>query len=84
MTEPVHDLTLLLNRWKSGDKAAESALIETLYPLLKRSARSALGKCAPGKLSLSATELVHETYLRLIQMARSCWDFAWRAVVLAL
>jgi RNA polymerase sigma factor (TIGR02999 family) len=64
---PSPDLTSLLNRWKSGDKAAESALMEILYPLLKRSARSALGKCAPGKLSLSATELVHETYLRLIQ-----------------
>lgn len=67
MTEPNLDLTLLLNRWKAGDKSAESALIEALYPILKRNARSALGKCVPGKLSLSATELVHETYLRLIQ-----------------
>ena len=67
MTEPNLDLTGLLNRWKSGDKSAESALVEALYPILKRSAHSALGKCAPGRLSLSATELVHETYLRLIQ-----------------
>ena len=67
MTEPSLDLTSLLNRWKSGDKSAESALIEALYPILKRSAHGALGKCAPGRLSLSATELVHETYLRLIQ-----------------
>lgn len=58
---------MLLNRWKAGDKSAESALIDSLYPILKRNARSALGKCAPGKLSLSATELVHETYLRLIK-----------------
>ena len=62
-----NDLTSLLDRWKAGDKAAERVLIETLYPILKRSARSALGKCAHGRLSLSATELVHETYLRLIQ-----------------
>jgi RNA polymerase sigma factor (TIGR02999 family) len=64
------DLTEQLKRWKAGDKAAESALIAALYPALKRSARSALGKCAPGKLSLSATELVHETYLRLLQQRK--------------
>jgi DNA-directed RNA polymerase specialized sigma24 family protein len=67
MTDLNIDLTDQLQRWKAGDKAAESALIEALYPILKRSARSALGKCAPGRLSLSATELVHETYLRLIR-----------------
>ncbi len=66
MRELKLDLTEQLKRWKAGDKAAESTLIEVLYPLLKRSALGALRKCAPGKLSLSATELVHETYLRLI------------------
>jgi RNA polymerase sigma factor (TIGR02999 family) len=70
MTDSNIDLTDQLQRWKAGDKAAESVLIDALYPILKRSARSALGKCAPGRLSLSATELVHETYLRLIQQRK--------------
>jgi RNA polymerase sigma factor (TIGR02999 family) len=60
------DITTLLTRWRNGDKAAENELMDALYPAMKLSALGALRSCIPGKLSLSATELVHETYLRLI------------------
>jgi RNA polymerase sigma factor (TIGR02999 family) len=75
------DLTEQLKRWKAGDKAAENILIEALYPQLKRSALGALSKCAPGRLSLSATELVHETYLRLVDQRN---DFENRAHFMAI
>jgi DNA-directed RNA polymerase specialized sigma24 family protein len=61
------DITALLARWRSGDKAAENELMEALHPAMKFAALGALRSCVPGKLSLSATELVHETYLRLIR-----------------
>jgi RNA polymerase sigma factor (TIGR02999 family) len=62
-----NDLTDLLIRWKAGDRAAQAQLIEALYPAMKMSAANALKRCTPGKISLSATDLVHECYLRLIQ-----------------
>jgi RNA polymerase sigma factor (TIGR02999 family) len=60
-------ITALINRWQGGDKAAEADLFDVLYPVLKRQALGALASCTPGKLSLSATELVHESYMRLIE-----------------
>lgn len=61
------NLTELISRWQRGDKTAEADLFDVLYPVLKRQALGALSSCAPGKLSVSATELVHESYLRLIE-----------------
>jgi RNA polymerase sigma factor (TIGR02999 family) len=60
------DITQLLNRWQAGDKAAEARIIEQLYPIMKRQALAALG-AQRGDISLSATDLVHESYLRLLQ-----------------
>ena len=75
------NLTALINRWQRGDKAAEADLFDVLYPVLKRQALGALSSCAPGKLSLSATELVHESYLRLLSQHQ---EFANRAHFLAI
>jgi RNA polymerase sigma factor (TIGR02999 family) len=60
-------ITDLLTSWRNGNAQAENQLMAALYPLLKRQAVSALSKCAPGKLSLSATDLLHESYFRLIE-----------------
>ncbi|TDR39467.1 RNA polymerase sigma factor (TIGR02999 family) [Tahibacter aquaticus] len=55
-------ITQLLTRWRAGDSAAESALVEAVYPLLQALARRSLRGAA---ITLSPTELVHESYLRL-------------------
>ncbi|MEO8673846.1 MAG: ECF-type sigma factor [Tahibacter sp.] len=66
------EITVLLNRWRNGDKAAESRLIELLYPALRQIAQRALRPSAH-QISLRATELVHEAYLRL-HGQRSQWS----------
>ena len=60
--EPVPDITALLARWREGDRAAEPELLRTIYPALRDIARARL---RGADLTLSATELAHETYLRL-------------------
>jgi RNA polymerase sigma factor (TIGR02999 family) len=58
------DITGLLQRWHDGDKAAESALVERLYPELVVIARTHL-RSSRQKMTLRATELVSELYIRL-------------------
>jgi RNA polymerase sigma factor (TIGR02999 family) len=59
------EITRLLVQWRNGDKQAESKLMEVLYPILRAKAQLEL-RCAAHLISLSATELAHEAYLRLI------------------
>jgi len=59
------EITVLLNRWRGGDKDAESTLIALLYPALRQIALRAL-RPSGHQISLRATELAHEAYLRLI------------------
>jgi RNA polymerase sigma factor (TIGR02999 family) len=56
------DITALLARWRSGDRIAESALLQRIYPTLRDIARNRL---RGESVTLSATEVAHETYLRL-------------------
>lgn len=56
---------MLLNRWRDGDKVAEASLIALLYPALRQIALRALRPSAH-QVSLRATELAHEAYLRLV------------------
>jgi RNA polymerase sigma factor (TIGR02999 family) len=58
------DVTGLLSRWRLGDRAAESDLVAYVYPILRAMAQKEL---ASGKLSLHATELAHEAYIRMVQ-----------------
>jgi len=62
MGNPEDDITALLARWRNDDRIAESELIRRIYPTLRDIARSRL---QGANLTLSATELAHETYLRL-------------------
>lgn len=48
-----------------GDKSAEAELFRQTYNRLKQIARSQLGSQPP--LTLTPTEVVHETYMRLMQ-----------------
>lgn len=60
------DITGLLARWRGGDKLAEAALIDRLYPELHAMAQQRL-RGPSLRLTLSATELVNELYLRLLE-----------------
>ncbi|UXI70458.1 ECF-type sigma factor [Tahibacter amnicola] len=59
------EITVLLDRARSGDGNAWDEVVEILYSDLKRIARGTLGS-APGN-TLGATGLVHECYERLVR-----------------
>jgi RNA polymerase sigma factor (TIGR02999 family) len=59
------DITGLLARWRAGDKSAETELLDVLYPYLRAMAQREL-RAANYRHSLRATELVNESYLRLV------------------
>ena len=63
------DVTALLLAWGAGDRAALDALVPVVYAALHAQAARALRREAAGH-TLSATALVHETYLRLVDQAR--------------
>lgn len=64
MTSTDADITILLERWRNGEKPAADALLQAVYPVLRDIARSRLLR-TPGDFTLSATELANETYARL-------------------
>jgi RNA polymerase sigma factor (TIGR02999 family) len=64
MSDASDDITTLLKRWRDGDSGAESSLIDRVYPALREIARQRLRPS--GSLTLSATELAHEAYFRLV------------------
>jgi RNA polymerase sigma factor (TIGR02999 family) len=62
MSDP--QVTQLLLRWRQGDSGAEAALMEAIYPVLRKLAQQ---RMSPGDQHiLGATELVHEAYFRLV------------------
>jgi RNA polymerase sigma factor (TIGR02999 family) len=71
MTDPprVPDVTGLLLSWRQGDAAALDRLVPLVYDELRRVARRHLRGERPGHV-LQATALVHEVYLRLVDVDR--------------
>lgn len=65
----MHDVTDLLVSWRQGDAAALERLIPVVYDELRRVALRRLQREAPGH-ALQATALVHEVYLRLVNVDR--------------
>jgi len=65
----VQEVTGLLLSWRQGDAAALDRLTPLVYDELRRVARRHLRREAPGH-SLQATALVHEVYLRLVDVDR--------------
>jgi len=63
------DVTDLLIKWRQGDKAALDALIPLVYRELRGVATARLRGERVG-CSLQTTALVHETYLRLVDLHR--------------
>ena len=65
----MHDGTGLLLSWRQGDAAALDRLVPLVYDELRRVARRHLRRESPGH-ALQATALVHEVYLRLVDVDR--------------
>lgn len=75
------DITRLLHRWTAGDERAREELVPLVYDRLRQIARQRL-RHTPGDHSLNTTALVHETYIRLVDVQRV--DLPDRARFLAL
>lgn len=73
MAEVQPDVTRLLLEWNAGDEQALERITPLLYNDLRRLARAALVHESSGH-TLSATALVHELYLRLIDQRRVRWE----------
>lgn len=65
------DVTGLLHAWGTGDHAAAEAFLLAVYRELHAQASRAMR--AESDVTLQATALVHETYLRLIDQHRVVW-----------
>ena len=62
-----------MKAWGSGDEAALAELTERVYPELRLMARRYMKNEAEGN-SLQATVLVHEVYLRLVDVTNVEWQ----------
>ena len=67
------DVTGLLVAWSEGDSSALGTLLPVVYAELRRQARRALRREAPGH-TLQPTALVHEAYLRLVDQPPGRWQ----------
>ncbi len=67
------EVTMLLGRWRGGDRQALDLLIPLVYEELKRIAQHYLRSERPGH-TLQSTALVHEAYVRLINQDLPQWQ----------
>jgi RNA polymerase sigma factor (TIGR02999 family) len=67
--QPRPDVSELLAEWRNGDQAALDRLIPLVYDELRRVAHAHLRRESPGH-ALQTTALVHEAYLRLVNVNR--------------
>lgn len=71
MQDPMAPLTEWLRAWQGGDLAARDQLMEHVYGKVRAIATQSLRR--QGQATLSATELAHESLLRLLG-ADASWD----------
>lgn len=68
------DVTQILSRIESGDPRAAEQLLPSVYDELRKLAAAKLAHEKPGQ-TLQATALVHEAYLRLVDVEKAQhWD----------
>lgn len=67
------DVTELLRAWSTGDREAGERLLPLIYRELKQISRSQLNGSA-GSITLQATELVNEAYIRLADQSLTRWS----------
>lgn len=68
----VGEVTGLLRRWASGEMEVQDSLFDSIYPELRKLAAQRLRR-GPLDLSIQATELVNEAFLRLVDQRVSDW-----------
>jgi RNA polymerase sigma factor (TIGR02999 family) len=73
MNDQTSETTLLLRAWADGDKGALDRLTPHVYHMLRRIAGQHMKNERPGQ-SLQATALVHEAYLKLIDITNVDWQ----------
>jgi RNA polymerase sigma factor (TIGR02999 family) len=73
MSETTSETTELLRAWAGGDQQALGDLAPRVYRELKRVAGRLLQNERPGH-TLQATDLVHEVYLRLVDVSQLEWQ----------
>jgi RNA polymerase sigma factor (TIGR02999 family) len=66
------EITNLLKAWGSGDKAALGQLAEHVYPEFRRMAHRYMKNESQGN-TLQATAIIHEVYLRLLEVTNVEW-----------
>jgi len=69
----MNDVTLILNAIEQGDTRAADKLLPLVYEELRILAAQKMSQEKPG-LTLHATALVHEAYLRLVGTEDQGWD----------
>jgi RNA polymerase sigma factor (TIGR02999 family) len=67
------DITHLLQQWREGSREAENQLFNLVLPDLRRLAKFLL-KRERKDHTLQATELIDQTYLRLVQAKNRDWQ----------
>ena len=72
MSTPQTDVTVLLRRWREGDRTAEEQLFEIVLPELRRIARRSMARERPDH-TLQATELIGQIYARLVRAKDRDW-----------
>lgn len=72
MAEP-HEVTRLLEAYRGGDREAFDRLVPLVYDDLRRIARAHLRRSGSGQ-TLNTTGLVHEAYVRLVEVERVEWN----------
>jgi RNA polymerase sigma factor (TIGR02999 family) len=73
MRDEAPGVTDLLLAWRDGDEAAMERLVPLVHEELHRIARRCMAGERPG-LTLQATALVNEAYLRLVDVQRVNWQ----------
>ena len=72
-TPSKQEITVLLRAWGNGDKRALDKLTPFVYGELRRVARRYMARERPGQ-TLQTTALVHEVYLRLVDVKHVGWQ----------
>ena len=71
--QPSSEVTELLRAWSGGDEAALARIVKLVYPELRDIARRCLRR-ERADHTIQATALVHEAYLRLVDIRQVDWQ----------
>ncbi len=71
--DPDLPITVLLSRWRSGDRSIEQPLLAAIYPILRDIARAQIRRKG-GALTLEATDLANAAYEKLFLDQETDWN----------